>query len=84
MSENKLLVEEMFRYRDACEVLDGAIRAALGPGTRIAWDHHGYRQTGNVIKLGLLRQDDTSIKVRNDRTGRAVWIGLYQVAGFPA
>lgn len=68
----------------AKQTMAESIARALPEGTDVAWETQRsgetYEQRGQVVNTG----SDSHIRVRNNRTGKTVSIGIHRAYGFSA
>lgn len=72
MSELDKLIKRRERI---CEEIDRAWRKEFPIGCYVQWTIGHYRQSGEVVMHGHTER----MKVRNERTGKEVWLDLYRV-----
>lgn len=63
------------RIYEAQDEMSKIVARRTPPGATIEWDHGGHAQLGHVINTGSWR----CILVKNDKTGKELFIAPYQV-----
>ncbi len=75
MGNNDRIKEAMRKVRVAERNLENIMHEEYPSQSYVRWDHHGYRQSGEVIR----RFCGGRIKVLNEATGCERWITAHDI-----